>query len=283
MNFKKEILENIRSLPAMSQTNQKIVNVLSTSDPDISEVIRLIQYDPSLTSNVLKLVNSAYFSVQKEVTSLKQAVVMLGLNQVRRVIIAVSFSSIMDKKIPGYDLDSGDLWKHSVATAVASETIANHIRFQDNDLLFTAALLHDIGKIALSTFVDEYFNKIEEEAKRSEESFEVVEKKFFGMDHAEAGAIILKNWGIPMSLYLPVLWHHKPDECKVSSASMVVDIVHLADTLSISGGIGIGRDGLQYRPSATVLSRLNIKKVMLENIISRTMTGMEQIKEIFDI
>ena len=156
MSFKKEILENIKSLPPMNPTAKKIMTILRSTDVDISEVVRIIQYDPALTSNVLKLVNSAYFGLQNEITSIRQAIILLGLNQVFRIVIAVSFSSFMNKPIPGYELPSGELWRHSVATAISSEIISKMLKISENDTLFTAALLHDIGKIALSTFVDEY-------------------------------------------------------------------------------------------------------------------------------
>ncbi len=283
MNFKKEILDSIKSLPAMSTTNKKILTIMGSDNIDIAEVVKLIQYDPALTTNVLKLVNSAYFSLQNDVTSIRQAVVLLGLNQVFRLVIAVSFSPLMNKPIAGYDLPSGGLWQHCVATAVCSETIAKIINNTESDVLFTASLLHDIGKIALSSYVDEYYNLIDDEFKNTGDSFEVIEKKLFGIDHAEVGAVILKNWGIPVSLYLPVLWHHKPDECTDETVSTIVDIVHLADSLCLLAGFGIGRDGLQYKPSVSVLKRLQIKQSMLESIISQTMTGMENLKEIFEI
>jgi len=283
MSFKKEILESIKALPPMSSTNQKIITIMGSEENDISEVIKLIQYDPVLTTSVLKLINSAYFGMQKEVTSIKQAVVLLGLRQIHRIVIAISFSPLMNRPISGYELPAGELWKHSVATAVASEIVANMLHVQDVDMIFTAALLHDIGKIALSTFVNEYFSSIEDEAQKTGESFEIIEKKVLGIDHAEAGAILLKSWGIPQTLFVPVLFHHNPDSCSFAQLSSIVDIVHLADSLSMTGGIGLGRDGLQYRPSNLVVQRLHLKKVQLESIISQTMTGLDNLKEIFEL
>jgi len=97
MSFKKEILDNIKSLPAMNATSKKIMTMLRSENVEIPEVVRLIQYDPSLTSNILKLVNSAYFGLQTKITSIRQAVVLLGLNQVYRIVIAVSFLPLMNK------------------------------------------------------------------------------------------------------------------------------------------------------------------------------------------
>ena len=267
----------------MSATTRKIMTLLSSSNVEISEVVKIIEYDPSLTSNVLKLVNSAYFGLKSEVTSIKQAVVLLGLNQIYRIVIAVSFSSLMNRPIPGYELPSGALWKHCVSSAIASEAIAKMVKSNDTDVLFTAALLHDIGKIALSTFVNEYFSLIEEEFQKTGESFEIVERKVLGIDHAEAGAIILQNWGIPEQLSLPVRWHHSPDDCDNPAYIRRVDIVHMADSLCMTGGLGIGRDGLQYRPSINVLKRLNFKNETLEIIMSQTLSGLDNIKEIFEL
>jgi putative nucleotidyltransferase with HDIG domain len=283
VSFKKEILETIKGLPPMSPAQNKIVTMLGAPDVNINEVIELIQYDPAVTSGVLKLVNSAYFGLSQQVTSIKQAVVLLGFKQVHRIVLTVSFSPVMNSKISGYGLPSGALWQHSVATAVASETIARTIEYPQADEAFTAALMHDIGKIALSSFVDEYYQRIDEESRAAGESFEVIEKKILGIDHAEAGAIILKNWGIPKNLFMPVLWHHSPETCTDNDVSPIVDIVHLADNLCIASGFGVGRDGLQYRISPAVMHRLRFKSTMLESIMSQTMTGIDNIKEIFEI
>lgn len=283
MSFKKEILDNIKSLPPMDTTTRKMMTLLSNKDVEISEVVKLIQYDPALTSNVLKLVNSAYFNLQSKITSIKHAVIMLGINQIYRITIAVSFSSLLNKPLAGYELSSGALWRHSVATAIATEMISKMLKQIEIDILFTAALLHDIGKIALSTFVDKYFDLIEKESEHSGKSFEVIENMVLGIDHAEAGAIILKNWGIPMSLYLPVRWHHNPDECNKKSFLDMVDIVHIADSLCITGGIGVGKDGLQYQISSKALSRHNFDSVTFETIMNKTIIGLDSIKEIFII
>ncbi len=265
----------------MSTTTQKILSLLSASEVDLKAVVDLIQYDPALTTNVLKLVNSAYFGLNHKVTSIRQAVVMLGINQVHRIVITVSFSPLMNRDIPGYDLTAGSLWEHSVATAVASETIANMLSLENTDSVFTAALLHDIGKIALASFVEQYFTTIDEVARDNNESFEIVEKQILGIDHAEAGSMVLKNWDIPQDLYLPVKWHHNTEDCDKTDLQVIVDTIHLADSLSLAGGFGLGRDGLQYRPSQNVVKRLNLKRVMLESIMSNMMTGIKNFKEIF--
>jgi len=281
MSVKQDIIDSMKSLPPMSATTNKIMSLIGLRDVNIADVVQIIHYDPALTGNVLRLVNSAYFGLRTDVTSLRQAVILLGLNQIYRIVIAVSFSSLMSSAVRGYELKTGELWKHSVASAIASENIAKTIHLKDFDLLFTAALLHDIGKIALASFVDRYYSAIEEELSTSGDPFEIVEKKIFGIDHAQAGALILRNWGIPKSLYLPVLWHHDPEACDQVDITQSVDVVHVADSLCLAAGIGVGRDGLQYRPSANVLMRLNCRISTLEGIISKTMSGLDELNDIF--
>ena len=282
MNSKQKILAKVRSLPAMASTATKMSKLMEDPNVNISEVVDTIKYDPGLTANVLKMANSAYFGFSNSVNSIRHAIVLMGIKQVHRLVIAASFSSMMGKYVAGYDLEEGGLWRHSVAVAIASEKIDQMLKINMADLAFTAGLLHDIGKLVLSTFVDDDFSKIESEAHKGDKSFEVAEKGILGIDHAEVGGAILEGWNSPRDLVDAVRWHHNPDAFSGESR-VVVDVIHVADALCLMGGIGVGREGLHYRPSEEVLKRLGLKILMLESIVSQIMTGMEELKELLEM
>ena len=102
-----------------------------------------------LTANLLKLANSAYFGIPAKVGSVRQAVILLGLKRLVQMVIAACTSAIMDRGVPGYDLPAGDLWRHSLAVSVAAEGLARELKMESAEEIFTAALLHDVGKLAI--------------------------------------------------------------------------------------------------------------------------------------
>jgi putative nucleotidyltransferase with HDIG domain len=220
-----------------------------------------------LTANVLRLANSAYFGIPSKIGSIRQAVILLGLKRLIQMVIAACVSAIMDKPVPGYDLPPGELWRHSIAVSVAAEGLVKELRIEASEEIFTAALLHDVGKLVLGEFVKDDFNKIATAVSEGV-SFEMAETAVLGTNHAEVGAKILTCWSLPAEIIRAVQWHHDPEAVERTSA--MLDIVHVANVISIMIGIGIGRDGLQYQPSVAVSERLGLEPNVLEKVASQT-------------
>lgn len=270
--MKTQLLETIRNdignFPGMPGAASKLLALLNNTETPLAEIETILRYEPGLTANVLRLVNSAYFGFSKKIGSVRQAILLMGWKRLTQLVIASCVSAIMDKPVSGYDLAPGDLWHHSIAVAVASEGLAKLLHVSGVEEIFTAGLLHDVGKMLLGRFVEEHRVVMEVESYR-ERSFEQVEREVFGMDHAEVGALILSKWGLPEDLVLAVQYHHEPDKAPKPLAA--VDIVHVADIVSLMIGIGVGREGLQYEVSTEVTSRLNLEARHIERIASETL------------
>jgi len=269
---KTQLLEMIRkdigNFPGMPGAASKLLALLNNTETPLAEIEAILRYEPGLTANVLRLVNSAYFGISKKIGSVRQAVLLMGWKRLTQLVLASCVSAIMDKPVSGYDLVPGDLWRHAVAVAVASEGLAKLLNVGGVEEIFTAGLLHDVGKMVLGRFVEEHRVDMEVESYR-ERSFEQVEREIFGMDHAEVGALILSKWGLPEDLVLAVRYHHEPD--KAPKPLSTVDIVHVADIVSLMIGIGVGREGLQYEVSNEVTSRLHLETRHIERIASETL------------
>ena len=275
---KKRILAKVESFPGMPGTAATLLSVMRTSEPQLSQIEGLLRHDPGLTANVLRLANSAYFGLSQKVASVKQAVMLLGLKKLFQMVLASTVSSIMGKPVVGYDMSPGELWKHAVGVSVAAELLAESLNMQDREMVFTAALLHDMGKLVMGDFVKEDLSEIEKLANNGM-SFEVAEAFVTGTDHAEIGAHILKRWSLPDELIGAVRWHHDPDSAKKTESSLLADIVHVADMLCLMMGIGVGYEGLHYTPSATVTKRLGLKPFQLEGIASRTLQWVSELTD----
>jgi putative nucleotidyltransferase with HDIG domain len=272
------IMEKVKSFPGMPGTAAKLFALINNPDMRISQIEEILRYDPGLTANVLRLTNSAYFGFPSKIGSVRQAVILLGAKRLIQLVLTSCIHAVMKKSVEGYDLLAGELWRHSIAVSVAAEALVEELRIPAADVVFTTALLHDVGKLALSDFVKDDLQTIEGAAAQGI-SFEMAEQSVLGINHAEAGALILENWSFPPEIVRAVRWHHAPDAAGETSNS--IDIVHVANVLSLMIGIGVGREGLRYRPSAAATRRLALKPFQLEKIASQTWQGMNELSDVF--
>ena len=273
------ILAKAKSFPSMPEAAAKLLKLLDNPDATAAQIEQILRYDAGLTANLLKLTNSVYFGLPCKVGSVTQAVVLLGWKKLIQLVMASCVNAVMGKPVPGYDLPAGELWRHSIAVSVAAEGLAKELKVSASEEIFTAALLHDVGKLVLGGFVKGDLEKIETEASRGI-SFEVAEHMVLGTDHTEVGAQILKNWSFPPALVNAVRWHHDPDSA--GKTDTLVDIVHVANILCLMIGIGVGREGLCYKPSPLATKRLGLRTNDLEIVASRTLQYVDDLCNVFE-
>jgi len=266
----------IESMPAVAA---QAAGLLLDPKSDMTDIVQAIEYDPGLTSNLLRMANSAYYGVSEPINSVRNAIVRLGTNQIYKMIVSWGFSSMAKRSVPGYGLPAGKLWEHSIGVAVGAEQIASDLHLAAPDHAFTAGMLHDIGKIALGTFVEVDIDSILEIAKRENTSFEMAEQEVLGIDHAEAGATLLEHWGFPSSVVEACQWHHQPEF--LTDESLAVDLVHVADTMCLMGGIGVGIDEANHQTSPKIVSRLNLDAIVTDNIISEILGKLNAVCGLF--
>lgn len=276
MTYLEQIERRIKEFPEMPAMCRNLLQSLEDPDVDFKQLEEQIQYDPGLTSNVLRLANSAYFGATGTVNSLRVALMRLGTRRVSEVVTAIMVSPMMLRTLSGYDLRSQDLLKHSVWVAVASEELARLMGYRDVKMLFTAGLLHDMGKIILDPFVREQRERLLQE--KLSESFDQREEDFIGMSHARAGAELLTKWNIPEEITAAAQWHHDPESA--TEYPEQVNMVHLADILGYAEGVGTGIDGMKYRASSVAHKRLGLKKSDIEYVASLTLDKMNELESL---
>lgn len=279
MSQREAILARVRDLPDMPASAVMVSKILRGGDVELSEVEKAINYDPGLTANVLRLANSAYFAGPKRIGSIKQAIIRLGINRIYNILIASSVAPMTKQAVKGYDLSPGDLWRHSVSTAIGVEEVASVLEIEVPDIAFTAGLLHDLGKIILGTFVEIDAKPIMNLAFEEGLSFEEAENRILGIDHAEVGAYLLQHWQLPQAIVDVVRWHQQPEN--LEGEKTIVDLVHVADALSMIGGIGAGSDGLNYRVSEGVVERLGMNIKLAEAVFCKVMANLEETVALF--
>ena len=270
----KHIMAQVKAFPAMPTTATKLLKLCQNPDTTVSQIEEIVRYDAGLTANILKLTNSAYFGLPSKISSVKQAVLLLGWKRLLQLVMTMCMSSVMKKRIVGYDMPDGELWRHSIAVSVAAEILVKALKIPHAEDVFTAALLHDVGKLVLGSFVRDDLQQIEAMVAKGI-GFEVAEYMVLGTDHAEVGAKILEKWGFPVDLVNAVGWHHDPQNCEVQC--MLSDIVHTANILGLMIGSNNGKEEFEIEPSNEVTDRLGLEPVLLEDLAAQTKEGFEKI------
>ncbi len=272
-----DVMAEVKAFPGMPGAAVKLLSLLDKPDTPVSKIEEILRYDQGLTANVLKLTNSAYFGLPSKVGSVRQAIVFLGSKRLIQLVLASCVRTVMDKSVDGYDLPPGELWRHSIAVSVAAEALVTELNLPAADVISTAALLHDVGKLVLGGFVKEDLQKIEDRTSQ-EIPFEVAEQNVLGTNHAEVGALILKRWSLPQDIVSAAQWHHAPEAGPETNS--LIDIVHVADVLSLMIGIGVGREGLRYQPSIAATERLGLKSSQLEKVASHTLQRVNELSDV---
>jgi putative nucleotidyltransferase with HDIG domain len=275
----KRIMNQVKSFPGMPATAARLMPLLQSPHASVDQIEDILRYDPGLTANILKLTNSAYFGLPSQVSSVRQAVLLLGWKRLLQLVMTMCMSAIMKKPIPGYELPRGELWRHSVAVSVAADLLIASLNINDVDEVFTAALLHDIGKMVLGSYVLEDLEKIKEMVSKGI-SFEVAEYVVLGTNHAAIGARILQSWSLPQELVNAVRWHHDPDSCE--SRCMLSDVVHVANIMSCCIGCGKGCNGQAAEPSFEVIERLGLTQSHIDQLSEQTLLEMNKLAEILN-
>ena len=255
----------------------KLLNLADAPSATIQQIEDALRQDPGLTANVLKLANSAYFGFPAKIGSVRQAVMLLGLNRLVQMVVAICTSAIIDRGVPGYDLPAGELWRHSLAVSAAAKGLSVELKLPAADEIFTAGLLHDVGKLILGQFVQEDYPEIQR-ALAQGLTFEAAEAAVLGIDHAEIGARVLAQWSLPENIVHAVRWHHAPE--KFGSFDIMLDVVHVANVLCLMIGIGVGREGLLHQqPSPVVTRRLGLEPLHLEKVASQTLQWVSELSQ----
>jgi len=278
MSSKDKIIEKISVFPTLPTMTSRLMGLLNDPDASVSEITKVIQYDPALTANLLKAANSAYLGLSKTVDSLSEAFFRLGTKWVYQMSISSLIQSNLNREVSGYDLSGKDLWRHSVAVAQMSDILCQQLDIKGSSVVFTAGLLHDMGKIIMGEFVSNSFEKIGKLVSEQGIPFEEAEKQVVGIDHAEVGSIAAEKWNFPPAIVDCIRWHHQPEQAE--TRSITIDIVHVADATCIMNGLGIGKDDIHYRLNNKSIERLRLTGKVLEKATSQLLISLEEIENI---
>lgn len=281
MSFVEAIIKSTRQLPPFPAVVNKALDLINNPKSSVQEVVETIQYDQAITANVLKICNSARFGLRYPVGSLQEALMFLGFNQLFEIIMATVAGSTLGKAVSGYDLEAGALWKHSVSTALLSQIISKRLKKDQSPLLFTAALIHDIGKVLLHSYVEEQFEAIKEQVRAKGISFLTAEKDVLGIDHAELSALITEEWNFPQGIIQAIRYHHTP--LSAHSEQELVYQIYLCDLIAMLTGIGGGVDGLSYTGFNQVMHHFGLDEKDIERFMAQLGDQIQKVEAMIQV
>lgn len=275
-----DIVAKTTDLPSLSGAALAVMREADSPTATAEGMARALGSDPALATQVLRLANSSFYGMPRRVASVPQAIMILGTRAVRNLALVASTFPWLNRPMDGYALGPGQLWAHALGTAIGASLVAERSRKALPDLAFTAGLLHDIGKLAMSVWLERKIPALLKIAELEGTPFDAVERRVLGYDHTQVGAHLGERWNLPEELIEAMRWHHRPDQCP--SPSPLVDCVHTADYLSMAMGLGIGGDGLRYELSETALHRLTLLPEDLTDIADEFIERYERQARAFE-
>jgi putative nucleotidyltransferase with HDIG domain len=210
-NLREELIDRAKTLkvmPTLQTIIERLFAILDDKDSSFSDLNEVIKYDQAISSKIISIANSAYYSRGVEIFSLQRAMITMGFEEVKNIVMCLLFVENILKELKLRTEVLLDLWKHSVYVACAARVLAGRILSEDPQKAFTIALLHDIGKIVLYIVADDY-NQFVNEAHTKGKLLNRVEKARFGTDHEELGYILSVKWRFPEEFSQIIRYHHE--------------------------------------------------------------------------
>ncbi|MCD6216664.1 HDOD domain-containing protein [bacterium] len=259
-------MAEIDSLAPMPASVVKLTQMVSNPDSGVHDIARVVELDQALTANVLRSANSALSASRTKITTVKNAVVRLGTAQILKLAVGQQVVSAMSEEFTGYGLCEHELWRHSVASALASESIGKYASVPIPGISFTAALLHDIGKLLLERHLNAevtelMLSMIEDKGITWLEA----EHRILGTDHTEVGAAIARHWNFPDELVLAIEHHHDPDPM----SNTLLDVVHISNSIAKLIGVGLGAEQMHSNVSKAAAERLGLSQTDMESLCAK--------------
>ncbi|MDR9502268.1 MAG: HDOD domain-containing protein [Desulfurivibrionaceae bacterium] len=266
--FRRALLE-VKNLPTLPGIVAKLTRMAEDPDTTTEQMGRVISKDHILAAKLLKLVNSAFYGFPQKISSLSSAIILLGFNVIKSLIISASIFELMESS-------DVELWEHSLGTAVVASILAKRLGIKDPEEVSTAGLIHDIGKVAVKMELPEQYDEILNIVEMKKVSMLEAERLVLGLDHAEVGGWLAKSWFLPRKLVEPISCHHVPKASREEPLASA--ILHFSDVLIRGLGYGHGTDIWVPPLSKFAWDTLGLSAQDLDEILAQVEENLWEVK-----
>jgi HD-like signal output (HDOD) protein len=249
-------LDQVREVAALPEITVRIIQIVEDPDSTARDLHEVVCNDPSLSSRLLRVVNSAFFGLPGQIGSIERAIVLLGLNAVKNIAIAASLGQLFRRGKLTEKHAVKELWTHSVGVAALSRVLTGKLALALTEEAFLAGLIHDLGLVIAA---QAFHEQLAEVIRRGEagEDFEQLELELIGCTHGQIGQAITAKWKFPRPLQYATGFHHHPEQLARENR-LLTNIVHVADVVCNRRGVGLRLPTTQTEPAEGVLDALHL-------------------------
>lgn len=269
------LLQEAGDLPPFPQAVQKVLALIHDPESNAADLAGILSTDQVLAAKVLRWANSAYYGMENRIVTMQQAIVVLGMSILQELVMTYSMSGHLNRALPGYALQPGELWKHALGTGIGAKLISKQRHLKFDEEAYFSGLMCDIGKLIFERLLRE---NVLDKSEWKQQSFLDLERTNFGVDHAILGAEMARTWQLPESLVAAIAYHHEPQAAP--DHELLVAAIHVADVSMTVLGIGVGIDGLYYPLNAEALKRLDMTWEDLFPLAEQVAVQLEDVKKL---
>jgi putative nucleotidyltransferase with HDIG domain len=261
-----DIIQSVAGLRPMPANVTRILREIEKFEVSISTLAGLISLDQALAALVLQTSNSAALGYARTCSTVYDAIMHIGLSRLKSILLASTTTDMMKRGLSGYRLGEGELWHHSLVTAVAAEWLAQALRYPKPEEAYVSGLLHDMGKLLLDQFVLKDYSMIVDYVQRFQLPLWQVEEKLIGIDHARVGGLMAEHWNFPVPLVDAIRFHHAPSFARVNQ--QLPALVNLANSFSDDFQLG-NTDLFSFQLHPETLNILKMDQAKVESLKSK--------------
>ncbi|WP_308632606.1 HDOD domain-containing protein [Massilia sp. YIM B02763] len=270
-----ELAGGVQDLPSLPAIVMELLASIEQEDVDISVLAKKVSYDQALTANTLRLANSSAYGLQVKVTTIQQAITYLGFQRMRNLITVAAVGGCFPSgRCPGFDDKA--FWRHSIATAACARALARRMRF-NQDIAFTAGLLHDIGRLVLVTGHPEAYGDVLAWRAAHPAEWREAESAVLGVDHVDAGLALAAHWNFSGTMCQAIGFHHAPD---TPGAGFLATIVHVADAIVHALDLSGEKDDVVPRLSNVAWDAMGLNEEAYLHLFRETETQLGEMSAI---
>ncbi|MDR2724848.1 MAG: HDOD domain-containing protein [Candidatus Adiutrix sp.] len=270
----KREVKRIKNLPTLPGVVAKISRMVENPETSAAEIGRLIAQDQVLSAKVLRMANSAFFGMSRKISSIPSALMILGFDVVKGLVLTSSVFDMIQKSMAG-------LWEHSIGCAAAAGAVAETLGRDDAEEILVAGLLHDLGKVVLALNLPDDLKLIREQTQSGRMFFYEAEAAVLDFHHGEIGQWLAEHWNLPESLAEPMRLHHHPERAVICPE--VTAIVHIADSVIRGWGFGYSGDDLAPPISPAAWDLVGLKPDDFRTILDKLEPRLAHLSELSSI
>jgi HD-like signal output (HDOD) protein len=271
----------INDLPTLPMVFLKVMTLMRNPNTPMKEIATAVEADPAICVKLLRLINSSFYGMARKIDSVHQAIVLLGSNTLRNVIVSVAIFKSMDGHSENSSFDRMAFWKHSIACGMVGRFLERKLELGQAEEGFIGGVIHDIGKIVLDRYFHKDFNDVLHVVNSEKLTFYGAECKILGITHTEIGAFLGELWNLPEHLVAVIAQHHKLDT--ESEHAKLTAIVHLADIITRKFKCGSGGDNLIPSTDPAVWNILGITEEETETWNGDIEAEIRKSKEMLEV